>query len=646
MADLLINPSLRFDKGDDQAADFPDVLSLSRSEKSSHVYVEGENSYIVLKVQGRSFVDANGMHWKPAALNKRFSRAAAFQPGSDHRILGKHDLPDQVLNFAKHVYSGCFDYRALGESIYQEAEQAVSGSSRFKGLVKVFTAAGQNMVENTFKHVNEVQHGVASYSDQECETRVSISCLDRNYSTDVRHQLSVPPTPHIWVWHRLNELSFTVFGRKIFSFRRPQEGLPAEPLLGFNSYRFEVLKAPREIALKLCVEFKLPASSTFRWPINRGFIHFERVTMLHVSIAQAERLENVEILVDSSEAPDASSRPSVEIELLEEETETGKTDSTPEEVTKHDEDIATSVDVATLEGEKVCSEKDSLVVVDREGKEDETVSAKLDLEAEKEEATSSKVSAKRGREELGAYFGAARKRVMASNAQYSARALQVVDKVASRDEKRCLNESIAEVALERPSAKDFSRKVALHYNARALANTANHGALSSSSKDLPNLLSIEGASRALLSKARALQSTGRKVRGKQKNKSKPATYPLTVDDLVSRDITFVEAGKYFASMKKSWTPTTCSAGKGFRIPPKDVKGCTRDKKAIIHGLRIIFARHNLLSIDYVEAEEGSGGTFHPTYVEGGRSLRFHMKQNPATIPSKTSSPSDVAYTIV
>ena len=108
-----------------------------------------------------------------------------------------------------------------------------------------------------------------------------------------------------------------------------------------------------------------------------------------------------------------------------------------------------------------------------------------------------------------------------------------------------------------------------------------------------------------------------------------------MDDLVSRDITFVEAGKYFASMKKSWTPTTCSAGKGFRIPPKDVKGCIRDKKAIIQGLRIIFARHNLLSIDYVETEEGSGGTFHPTYVEGGRSLRFHMKQNPATIPSKT-----------
>ena len=100
------------------------------------------------------------------------------------------------------------------------------------------------MVENTFKHVNEAQHGVASYSDQECETRVSVSCLNRNYSTDVRHQLAVRPTPHIWVWNRLNELSSAVFGQIIFSFRRPQEGLPAEPLLGFNSYRFEVLKGP------------------------------------------------------------------------------------------------------------------------------------------------------------------------------------------------------------------------------------------------------------------------------------------------------------------------------------------------------------------------------------------------------------------
>ena len=131
-------------------------------------------------------------------------------------------------------------------------------------------------------------------------------------------------------------------------------------------------------------------------------------------------------------------------------------------------------------------------------------------------------SAKRGRDNVGAYFQAARKRVMVSNAQYSTRALKVVDKVASRDEQRCLNVSIAEVALERPSAKDFNGQVAIRYIAKAVANTANHGALSSSSKELPKLLSIEGASKAVRTKARALQSTGRKVRGKQ-NKAKPAT---------------------------------------------------------------------------------------------------------------------------
>ena len=35
---------------------------------------------------------------------------------------------------------------------------------------------------------------------------------------------------------------------------------------------------------------------------------------------------------------------------------------------------------------------------------------------------------------------------------------------------------------------------------------------------------------------------------------------------------------------------------------KDVKGCTRDKKAPLVGLRIVFARHNLLSIDSTPEE--------------------------------------------
>ena len=98
---------------------------------------------------------------------------------------------------------------------------------------------------------------------------------------------------------------------------------------------------------------------------------------------------------------------------------------------------------------------------------------------------------------------------MISNAQYVLikSSLQVVDKVTTRDEQRCLNVSIAEVALEGTAAKDLGREVALRYNAKTLENTANQGPLSSSSKELSRLLSVDGASKALLAKARALQNT-------------------------------------------------------------------------------------------------------------------------------------------
>ena len=80
-----------------RSPDFTDTLSIARSGQSRHIYVEGDNSYVVLKPKGKFFVDANGMHWKPVAFDKRFSRAAAFTRGIYKRILGKGDLPEQVI---------------------------------------------------------------------------------------------------------------------------------------------------------------------------------------------------------------------------------------------------------------------------------------------------------------------------------------------------------------------------------------------------------------------------------------------------------------------------------------------------------------------------------------------------------------------
>ena len=130
-------------------------------------------------------------------------------------------------------------------------------------------------------------------------------------------------------------------------------------------------------------------------------------------------------------------------------------------------------------------------------------------------------------------------------------------------------------------------------------------------------------------------------RGKQANQMKPAPYPLTIDHLLSGEMTFVNAQKYFKSLKDSWTVETCAAGKGFRMASKDVKRLTRQRNALIHGLRIIFTKHNLLSIDYVQSE--GSGMFHPVYVQGGGSLRFYMKDDQSSIPSKTTIPSNVDY---
>ena len=187
-----------------------------------------------------------------------FELTFLFTPGGEKRILGKGDLTEQVLHFARHIYSSCFDYRDPGESIYQEGEQGASGNSLINGLVKVLTAAGQNMVENTFKHVNEAQHRGALYRDQECETRVSISCLNRNYSTDVRLQLAVPPTPHIWVWNRLNELSWGWFWSKDHFFSKANGRPFSRTASWVQLLQFELLKGHKEIRLQRCVKFEPP----------------------------------------------------------------------------------------------------------------------------------------------------------------------------------------------------------------------------------------------------------------------------------------------------------------------------------------------------------------------------------------------------
>jgi hypothetical protein len=258
---------------------FPSQLQLEVYSDQLYKSAINDKVYIVL-VRGDNdgFIDSNGVLWRPTTSSSKFGKSKIFQKGKDGKVLGKEELPQQLLNLARHIWSGCLDYRHLGDSIYQDASSPVlSKKSRYFGLVKVETAAGQNAVENFFKFLNEVKHGVASYSNEECEVRVSLHVLSRNYSVDVKHRRLVAPTLHIWYWSRINDFSKCVFGKAVFEFRgyHDYSPLPTEIFIGFNTFRFETFiqnKIPLEEAKRKCSTFLLPSTSKFRWPIVGEFV--------------------------------------------------------------------------------------------------------------------------------------------------------------------------------------------------------------------------------------------------------------------------------------------------------------------------------------------------------------------------------------
>ena len=73
-------------------------------------------------------------------------------------------------------------------------------------------------------------------------------------------------------------------------------------------------------------------------------------------------------------------------------------------------------------------------------------------------------ASKRWRESAGSYIGFRNKRVTVSNDQYAAKSFKVVNALSTKAQKKCLDISIAEVALENPKAKEFSRAVAVRSN--------------------------------------------------------------------------------------------------------------------------------------------------------------------------------------
>ncbi len=516
-------------------SEFTTELNLRQDVKQKQLYRNGTNEFVVLKKGGEDFEDANGVIWR-ARASKSFGTAKAFRSGSDLKILGKLALPNSVLNFAKHIFNGCFDYEIFKDSLYQDGP-TVKGNSKFKSLVKVETSAGQNSVENAIKHLNLVKDGVSSYSDEECETRSSISILHRNYNTDVGHNLDVAPTPHLWVWQKLNKLSQSALAKKIFNFRTLGVDLEPENFLGFGSFRYEKLMANNDPAAKeKCAIFKLPKSTTFRW---------------------TKSLEN-----------------------------------------------STSFGSSRI--------TDSLKPVQKK-------------------------ASKRGMNDQRVYWP--RKKIMVSNSSYIARTLSVEDKINTEDQRKTLNKAIAEVVLEAPKPRDIANLVARRFNEKTLENTSNVGPLESQKKSLPTLISVQGAAQALKRKAQAMQTIPRqpkkKKRGHQAHKDRPEQYPLTLDMIVNESFSMEDGKKYFSKLKNWYDKQLNTREKLSR----DFKGLTRNKKAIYHGIRLIFAAKRLECVEYDKSQD----KIIPRHTD--KKLIYEMKasNDVVCVPSKHTDPGKVSY---
>ena len=165
----------------------------------------GETSALILhrkKLQKGAvrFLDGDGTLWFKAT-QAQFGKSKMFRPGCDGKILGKPGIQQEVVNLAKHIHKGCFNFFSEnhGLEFYSEVGKPIT-AGKYEGLVKVETAIGTNELEAKFRVTNTSTALTSSLADPELECRVELNFLRQNYGVDKKKGSDVPPTEHYWRW--------------------------------------------------------------------------------------------------------------------------------------------------------------------------------------------------------------------------------------------------------------------------------------------------------------------------------------------------------------------------------------------------------------------------------------------------------------
>ena len=228
------------------------TLTLHNAESDPALYLDKNGAqYVVLKrvktLQDSSlsyFVNRHGIQWIPTCIDE-FGDSLMFKPGLHNKRLGNHQIPDKILNFASHLYKGCYDIASFtGNLYYDEGLPETKGT--YEGLRPVGTVAGENEVEAKFGSLVQTVSSVRKAAESEVEARFDFNILEQNYNVDIKVGRKVPPNQFYWKWHEINTMVENVFGTRVWDFFNPLESVNfkdhKEALMGFGLMRYSKAK--------------------------------------------------------------------------------------------------------------------------------------------------------------------------------------------------------------------------------------------------------------------------------------------------------------------------------------------------------------------------------------------------------------------
>ena len=518
-----------------------------------------------------NFRDARGIIWRPTIEQAEFHDAPVFQPGMDNVILGRSKLPKAVLNLGKHILKGCLDYAAFGDALYQEVGAPLKTPSKFAGLVRVETAAGENLAEAIIKTLNQGRAFTSVYSTPELEARTDSSILERNRNVDIKNGRSVAPTAQYWYWSNLNRLSSSTLGSEVFVFRDASTltlSLPKEHHLGFNSFRFTLAiknKKSFEESLEHSLVFTLPKSSKFRWP---KFAQYEAVTpAMPITSATASRTAPI---------PASEAAPATSIDSL--------STSTTSSIPASEAAPTTSIDSLPTSTTSSIPASEAAPTTSIDSLPTSTTSTIPASEA----APANDINAAKDKMPIQL----PKSRVRASNASVLTRLLPLKP-LKKPSEKALLKSVVAEVVAEQPDvltgagvqSKRLCSAVAVEINKRSLS-AEGEGA------KLGGIVSSKIVEQGLLNLLSDKQSASNTRKRKRNHHAKvEKSWTLGLAQLLKGDLSYELLRKQFSVLRGA----DCATIRGNR---KSWKGLTKTKAAVLFGLRSIFSINQLERVKY------------------------------------------------